>query len=126
MSRSLTAADRRSLIRLASTLPAGSDERRAILAGLTASYYPVPSKGPTQDRRGNIYALYYENPAWDDAEEYPIALVWSDGGGSLSPWDRKHYVDANGEYGPWKSESAVKRFLVEGGWEYVGADKWQG
>ena len=34
MSRTLTAADRSALIRLASTLPAGSDERRAILAGL--------------------------------------------------------------------------------------------
>ena len=34
MARTLTASDRRSLIRLASTLPAGSEERRAILAGL--------------------------------------------------------------------------------------------
>jgi hypothetical protein len=34
MSRSLTASDRASLIRLASTLPAGSAERKAILAGL--------------------------------------------------------------------------------------------
>ena len=37
MSRTLTAADRSALIRLASTLPAGSDERRAILAGLEGS-----------------------------------------------------------------------------------------
>ena len=35
MSRTLTAADRSALIRLASTLPAGSAERRAILAGLS-------------------------------------------------------------------------------------------
>ncbi len=35
MSRKLTASDRRSLIRLASTLPAGSEERKAILAGLS-------------------------------------------------------------------------------------------
>ena len=35
MSRSLTAADRSALIRLASTMPAGSTERRAILAGLS-------------------------------------------------------------------------------------------
>jgi hypothetical protein len=34
MSRSLTASDRSALIRLASTLPKGSDERRVILAGL--------------------------------------------------------------------------------------------
>ena len=34
MARHLTAADRSALIRLASTLPAGSEERKAILAGL--------------------------------------------------------------------------------------------
>ena len=36
MSRRLTASDRSALIRLASTMPAGSDERRAILSGLRA------------------------------------------------------------------------------------------
>lgn len=34
MPRTLTASDRTSLIKLASTLPKGSEERRAILAGL--------------------------------------------------------------------------------------------
>ena len=34
MSRNLTASDRSSLIRLASGLPVGSSERKAILAGL--------------------------------------------------------------------------------------------
>lgn len=34
MTRKLTASDRRSLIRLASTLPKGSEERRAILSHL--------------------------------------------------------------------------------------------
>ena len=34
MSRTFTAADRSALIRLAGTLPAGSEERKAILAGL--------------------------------------------------------------------------------------------
>jgi len=37
MSRTLTASDRKSLIRLASTLPSGSAERKAILAGLKKS-----------------------------------------------------------------------------------------
>ena len=37
MARNLTASDRKSLIRLASTLPAGSEERKAILAGLEKS-----------------------------------------------------------------------------------------
>ena len=35
MPRNLTASDRSALIRLASTMPAGSPERKAILAGLT-------------------------------------------------------------------------------------------
>ena len=37
MSRTLTASDRKSLIKLASTLPKGSPERKAILAGLFSS-----------------------------------------------------------------------------------------
>jgi len=37
MPRTLTASDRRSLIRLASTMPVGSPERKAILAGLSQS-----------------------------------------------------------------------------------------
>jgi hypothetical protein len=37
MSRRLTASDRSALIRLASTLPVGSSERRAILAGLAGT-----------------------------------------------------------------------------------------
>ena len=41
MSRRMTASDRSALIRLASSLPAGSDERRAILAGLTRAR-PAP------------------------------------------------------------------------------------
>lgn len=35
--RSLTASDRSSLIRLASSLPTGSEERRAIIAGLATA-----------------------------------------------------------------------------------------
>ena len=35
MSRTLTASDRSRLIRLASTLPKGSEERKAILSGLS-------------------------------------------------------------------------------------------
>ena len=53
MSRNLTASDRTSLIKLASSLPAGSPERKAILAGLTkisydqslVKYRVVPPKG---------------------------------------------------------------------------------
>lgn len=41
MNRTLTASDRSALIRLASTLPEGSVERRAILAGLVAGTAPT-------------------------------------------------------------------------------------
>jgi len=41
MSRTLTAADRSVLIRLAGTLPAGSGERKAILAGLSKRGQPL-------------------------------------------------------------------------------------
>lgn len=40
MSRILTASDRKSLIKLASTMPVGSPERKAILAGLTSMQEP--------------------------------------------------------------------------------------
>jgi hypothetical protein len=43
MSRTLTAADRKALIRLASTLEKGSDERKAILAGLETQAPTVKS-----------------------------------------------------------------------------------
>lgn len=44
MASNLTASNRKSLIRLASTLPAGSEERRAILAGLSKSAADVDPK----------------------------------------------------------------------------------
>ena len=44
MSRNLTASDRKSLVRLASTLPAGSPERKAILAGLAKTKSASRSK----------------------------------------------------------------------------------
>ena len=40
--KTLTASDRKSLIRLASSLPKGSPERRAILAGLKKAASPMP------------------------------------------------------------------------------------
>jgi hypothetical protein len=46
MAKTLTASDRKSLIRLASTMPVGSDERKAILAGLSkTAKAPVPEAG---------------------------------------------------------------------------------
>lgn len=84
MSRPLTASDRKNLIRLASELPQGSPERRAILAGLQkvssrkwhgkVVYYPkgvtvgpdnVMHEGPTYleiDRSG-FYVWEWEGPS---------------------------------------------------------------
>lgn len=53
MSRTLTASDRKSLIRLAASLPKGSEDRRAILAGLKMSnkniYVVWQQAAPTED-----------------------------------------------------------------------------
>jgi len=65
MSRTLTAADRSALIRLASTMEKGSPERKAILAGLNKSaqpdveYYITPKRGTMTGREfGDILGEY--------------------------------------------------------------------
>ncbi len=49
MARTLTASDRKALIRLASTLPAGSDERRSILSGLAKSSSSIMREWRSKD-----------------------------------------------------------------------------
>lgn len=81
MTRSLTAADRTALIRLASTLPAGSPERRAILAGLQESAFKTAAGLNTesdwqdflnqQERYapGGVYAQYVrEYQTWKEKQ----------------------------------------------------------
>lgn len=53
MSRTLTASDRRSLIRLASTLPAGSDDRKAILYVLAGNKTAVRRYTKAETALGN-------------------------------------------------------------------------
>ena len=56
MARILTASDRKTLIRLASTLPKGSDERKAILAGLSKS--------------AKTYTIMFTVPSnWDESDD---------------------------------------------------------
>lgn len=69
MSRTLTAADHSALIRLASELPVGSEERRAILAGL---YEPsvveevnVPGKHFLHNNQAGDRARVYGNAHMD-------------------------------------------------------------
>lgn len=57
MSRSLTASDRPSLIRLASSMPAGSPERKAILAGLSKSAGDVRATLSFVPRHGLMLTL---------------------------------------------------------------------
>ena len=56
MSRKLTASDRTRLIRIASEMPAGSDERKAILSGLAKS--AASDRSANYDRE--ILALIHE------------------------------------------------------------------
>ncbi len=64
MSRTLTASDRRSLIRLASTLPTGSDERRAILKGLKKT--KVSSRKTAGEHPLGRKAIIYFDLAMED------------------------------------------------------------
>ena len=59
MARTLTASDRKALIRLASTLPAGSEARRAILSGLK-----MAGATPTKQEQRIIDALTIQPPRY--------------------------------------------------------------
>ena len=59
--RNLTASDRSALIKLASSLPAGSPERKAILAGLQGSSNKTATRDLSEyDFTG--FGVYMENP----------------------------------------------------------------
>ena len=64
MARNITAADRKSLIRLASTLPKGSEERRVLLAELQKqSVYEKSNKAKKLDSK-NGYDLWEDRNKW--------------------------------------------------------------
>jgi len=65
MSKTLTASDRKSLIRLASSLPAGDEMRRAILSGLTQTAgrtWGGPDAGKDWDWNKPNYAKHENSP----------------------------------------------------------------
>jgi len=72
MSRTRTASDRSALIRLASTLPAGSDERRAILAGLSKSSFGARVVFHAETPRGGTIVKAYDDGdgtfSWEETE----------------------------------------------------------
>ena len=68
MPRSLTASDRSALIRLASTLPVGSEERKAILNGLSKAASKLPPGFDDFDDFGDEIELTMEDKARDKFE----------------------------------------------------------
>jgi hypothetical protein len=69
MSRTLTASDRKFLIRLASTLPKGSPERKAILAGLQKT--AAGEVGPYIEFDGKVWVSQFGDPL------YPRPSGWT-------------------------------------------------
>ena len=102
--RRLTASDRKSLIKLASSLEKGSDERRAILSGLkrASSMHVNDEFDIFKARDGNWYGQ---------------ALAWEVAGGYYDEdedddWDADGELVADGPiYGPFDSEDATYKFL---------------
>lgn len=80
MARKLMASERKSLIRMASSLPAGSEDRRAILSALKKAQTFNPA------RTGHKYDIHLESVDNRDVKEYG-----SDGGGT-SGIDGRAYV----------------------------------
>ena len=95
MAKTLTATDRKSLIRLASTMAVGSDERKAILAGLSKMAAGNPKvvgrtrSGkdvilrdlPQETRSGRVP----KRPATKFSQEHNFARV---------PWTRQDHTEA--------------------------------
>ena len=80
MAKTLTASDRKSLIRLASSLPAGSPERRAILASLKQVKATAPGSKTAADftwgRRVNELKAQFMREVVNEA----IAIINGEGG----------------------------------------------
>ena len=60
MSRNLTASDRKSLIKLASTMPVGSPERKAILKGLSKTKVASSRKTAGEHPLGRMAIIYFD------------------------------------------------------------------
>ena len=83
MSRALTASDRSALIRLASTLPVGSVERKAILAGLSktsSGEVNVPGKHILDNAE-----VFRNAKVFGNAEVYDNAEVFRNAYGYIQP-----------------------------------------
>ena len=119
MSDSLTSSDRKSLIRLASSLPVGSDERKAILTGLNKTANPY-------GRAGAVNPKEFENvqQAVEDAFKAYLSLL------KKHDFDKVQYGHNFGKrlqdaYDKWDRTDAEVQGAVEGDWERQSADNWK-
>ena len=81
MSRTLTASDRSRLIRLASTMEKGSEERKAILSGLEKTAYSGPASAKEFKLSGSqiekdVRAARYHPPSHIDKYDFS-KLLWN-------------------------------------------------
>ena len=90
--KTLQASDRRSLIRLASSLPKGSENRRAILAGLKKARIeagdPTEFSDDVKDESVNI------RTGGISGGKFEIQLGWEDESGEIytASWDGSSFV----------------------------------
>lgn len=125
MPRTLTASDRSTLIKLASTMPKGSPERKAILAGLekaSRSRLLQKVRGMTNDERER---LSFKDMAALDQEQYKPAVdaivrkVTSDIAKDINSAARKLdilYIDTlSGELreSPYKAQGLLEQVIPE-------------
>ncbi len=96
MSRKLTASDRSALIRLASAMPVGSEERKAILKGLSKSAPHTKAAGMTKltievdadrDRVSDTFPSGQPYVEFDGRERYYlVSPPGSSRGGKYGEW----------------------------------------
>ena len=98
MSRTLTASDRKRLIKLASTLPTGSPERKAVLKGLSKTKSASRSKaastgkiiievGEDRDRKSDTFPKGQPYVEFDRSKRYYLVSVpGSPRGGKFGEW----------------------------------------
>ena len=103
--KALTASDRKSLIKLASSLEKGSDERRAILSGLKKASNLVAIPVPFQTDSGLSWeelGFYEETPEEAEAQSAILKYLGKRDPGSLQA--------AGGEPGSWEEQALSEAF----------------
>jgi hypothetical protein len=116
MARNLTASDRSALIRLASTLPVGSPQRKAILSGLTK----------TSAEKGD---LYFEGGDGEKRTLWKKGVTPDQAEKMISDWEKKFSVwEEKGMKGKPPGpmvEGGTPVFVSEDGTEMTYSDKWE-